>query len=537
MTAIELRFLTGKWHATPWGRQVNEGAVEWPPAPWRLLRALLAVWHYKFPQIPESRVRELIALLSSPPSYYLPQVSQGHTRHFMPGKNGLRTKIFDAFIAISPHTPLIVSWPDLELDHDRRMLLTRFLEALSYLGRAESWVDARVLQEWRETPNATPVDDAGVREDQEIVRLLAPVCDQDYAQWRESKIASVVEGKLAEKRAKAVRKGKDPNSERLSKKDLEILQSSLPADSFQALHGTTSSMRADGWNRPPGSRWLEYVRPKDGFSLPIAHCLGKNNPLPTVARLAVAGSSCPRLTEAIWIGERIRAALLSISRGEAVFAGKADDGMQSRRSHMHTHYLVESEGKARTITHVTLFAREGFPPRSLHAIAQLRRVWSRDDLGLQTVYLGSGVPIDFGGFDESNGETPILATARVWVSRTPFVPPDFLHIRGAARRDPLLRNIQEVKELERMVRKELSRREWLRDHAESVRIDRIDGTEIGGKKTTWLKFCRERRDGEGKKSNTNGYGFRLTFSSAVQGPIALGYGCHFGLGLFTAIKE
>ena len=30
-----------------WGRHVNEGAVEWPPSPWRLLRALIATWHLK----------------------------------------------------------------------------------------------------------------------------------------------------------------------------------------------------------------------------------------------------------------------------------------------------------------------------------------------------------------------------------------------------------------------------------------------------------------------------------------------------------
>lgn len=537
MTAIELRFLTGKWHATPWGRQVNEGAVEWPPAPWRLLRALLAVWHYKFPQVPESSVRELVALLSSPPSYYLPKVSQGHTRHFMPGANDVRTKVFDAFIAISPRTPVIVSWPDLELDHDRKTLLSRFLESLSYLGRAESGIDARVLQEWTGTPNATPVGDARIREDQEIVRLLAPVCEHEFARWRESRIASAIEVKLTEKRAKAVRKGKDPNTQRLSEKDLEILQSSLPADGFQALHVTTSSMRADGWNRPPGSRWLDYVRPKDGFSLPFARPSGKSNPLPTVARFAVAGSGCPRLTEAVWIGEQMRTALLSISNGEPVFAGKAEDGTQSRRSHMHTHFLIEAVAAASTITHVTLFARDGFLPRSLHAIAQLRSVWSRDNLDLQFVPLGSGRPIDFGGFDEAHGETPILATARVWESRTPFVPPDHLHIRGAARHDPQLRKSQEAKELERMVRKELSRRDWLKEHAESVQVERIDGTDVGGKETTWLKFRRERRDGEGKKSNSNGYGFRLTFPSAVQGPIALGYACHFGLGLFTAVNE
>ena len=29
-----------------------------------------------------------------------------------------------------------------------------------------------------------------------------------------------------------------------------------------------------------------------------------------------------------------------------------------------------------------------------------------------------------------------------------------------------------------------------------------------------------------------GYGFEIEFAEPVQGPIALGYGCHFGLGQF-----
>jgi len=40
--AISFKFPAGRYHATPWGRHVNEGAVEWPPSPWRILRALEA---------------------------------------------------------------------------------------------------------------------------------------------------------------------------------------------------------------------------------------------------------------------------------------------------------------------------------------------------------------------------------------------------------------------------------------------------------------------------------------------------------------
>ena len=34
---IRLTFPGGQYHATPWGRHVNEGAVEWPPSPWLMI--------------------------------------------------------------------------------------------------------------------------------------------------------------------------------------------------------------------------------------------------------------------------------------------------------------------------------------------------------------------------------------------------------------------------------------------------------------------------------------------------------------------
>jgi CRISPR-associated protein Csb2 len=68
MLVVELRFLTGRYHATPWGRNVNEGATEWPPSPYRLVRALIDIWKRKRPQWPVEKVEPLLAALASDPS-------------------------------------------------------------------------------------------------------------------------------------------------------------------------------------------------------------------------------------------------------------------------------------------------------------------------------------------------------------------------------------------------------------------------------------------------------------------------------------
>ena len=64
MLAVGLKFPAGRFHATPWGRHVNEGAPEWPPSPWRLLRALLAVWKIRSAQLSEQQVRPVFEALA-----------------------------------------------------------------------------------------------------------------------------------------------------------------------------------------------------------------------------------------------------------------------------------------------------------------------------------------------------------------------------------------------------------------------------------------------------------------------------------------
>lgn len=93
------------------------------------------------------------------------------------------------------------------------------------------------------------------------------------------------------------------------------------------------------------------------------------------------------------------------------------------------------------------------------------------------------------------------------------------------------------------VRKELSQRPCCKELATSVKIllgptNEDLGSDSGGHFTRCLKFRRQRVSGNGRIAGTQGFTFRLAFRDehgnpvGVQGPIALGYGCHFGLGQF-----
>src|SRR5438270_4153191 len=123
---FKLTFPAGRYHATPWGRHVNEGVPEWPPSPWRLLRALVAVWKRTCRELPEEQVRRVLTPLVTPPRFHLPPHKVAHTRHYMPWeKKGPadRTLVFDTFVAVGRKEPLYFDWPDATLALDDEICL------------------------------------------------------------------------------------------------------------------------------------------------------------------------------------------------------------------------------------------------------------------------------------------------------------------------------------------------------------------------------------------------------------------------------
>src|SRR3954464_14094426 len=112
---LKLDFPAGRYHATPWGRHVNEGVPEWPPSPWRLLRALVAVWRRTCPHLSEAQVGRVLEPLLHAPKFRLPESRVAHTRHYMPWeKKGPadRTLVFDTFVVIGRGDPLFIGWPE-----------------------------------------------------------------------------------------------------------------------------------------------------------------------------------------------------------------------------------------------------------------------------------------------------------------------------------------------------------------------------------------------------------------------------------------
>jgi CRISPR-associated protein Csb2 len=62
-----------------------------------------------------------------------------------------------------------------------------------------------------------------------------------------------------------------------------------------------------------------------------------------------------------------------------------------------------------------------------------------------------------------------------------------------------------------------------------AKVTPVERLACAGRAIRWIEFRRNRKDDPGRL----GYGLELEFSEDVTGPVALGYGAHFGLGLFV----
>ena len=62
-------------------------------------------------------------------------------------------------------------------------------------------------------------------------------------------------------------------------------------------------------------------------------------------------------------------------------------------------------------------------------------------------------------------------------------------------------------------------------------LEAVGSTEIAGERVGWSSFRRARTCGDGRRAGSAGYGFRIEFPEPVRGPVALGRGAHFGIGM------
>jgi CRISPR-associated protein Csb2 len=372
VTTLAIRFPLGRYHANPWDRAVNEGACEWPPSPWRLLRALVATWYTRWPDLPVPVLEALLDSLGDPPSYQTPAAVPGHTRHYLPdlahrkGETGHTDLTLDPFLSVQPDDDLFVRW-DGELSQEQRQVLGKLAELLPYLGRAESVCEAR---------------------------LLAADPELDASWWRPSA---------------------DGGTSRL-------LAPTRPV-SRVALEATTEDVRRRRRTIPEGARWVSYTAParvSAETQAPARDAGGVE-----AIRYAVMGNVPMNLTHGVLladeahriVGKNLERAGLPEAKRQEIFGSKG-----ASTDHAHAHWLaLPSEEKPLSVVSLVVWVPTGLPAEAVAAVISLPEM-----SGWRGGYEVKGLPpvrLLFQAAGTIEQVAPELCgPSQWWRSLTPYLP-------------------------------------------------------------------------------------------------------------------
>lgn len=493
MLALSFTFPAGRYHATPWDRHVNEGAVAWPPEPWRVLRGLIATWHHKLKHDGKHKESTLLGLIESLsqelPEYALPAASHSHTRHYMPQFSEKTSLVFDAFTAVGRDTSLTMVWPTTDLPEDQRALLDELLTVIGYLGRAESWIEAQRIIEPPQT-NCKPGDDALDTTTGEIrgeaITLYAPLPPGEYSTLRQRFLTD--------------------------KKSTKRLGDSLPDNLLDALSVDTSALRKQGWNQPPAAQKVNYLRPINALkSGRVVHQVGA--PIATTASFLLIGKPLPRVEDSVRIGELMRVAVMGRSRhvlGESgvppCFSGH---DLPADNRHRHAFYLPWDSNNDGRIDRLMLHVPDGMDAGQQRVLEKLNRLWSRDGSKWRLALESIG-DLAVGG--------DLTQTSATWESVTPYLHP--WHVKKRL-------------SVEDQIRRECRERGL----TEPTDLKRLNEVDVGTRHRRPIHFQRFRKHRGLVQPDRLGSLWRVTFASPVAGPLALGFACHFGLGLFRPVAD
>jgi len=265
---------------------------------------------------------------------------------------------------------------------------------------------------------------------------------------------------------------------------------------------------------------------------------------PSAARFLVSANQPISLTQSLLLSEKIHLALVNHSNGSSVFTG-CDRFRKPLKGHSHAYVFCESNkelgrGDSGEITHVTVFCSNGFGPIEIDALRRLTHIYGGDIPDVRLSLIDICQSEHLGGINLEQGQCPLLASSRCWVSRLPFLPARHPKITraGAAKLDATGLQIDSPEH-------ELLRLLKLSGFPKPVEIEMVECTDLGGQDgracwTPWSSFLKRRNDPCHEKGHSRrqaGYGFRIRFPYAVQGPLALGYASHFGMGSFVAEED
>lgn len=246
----------------------------------------------------------------------------------------------------------------------------------------------------------------------------------------------------------------------------------------------------------------------------------------TTARFALHGEVLPGIEDAVLVGEAFRRAVLGCAKrllGPARIPRELSGHERPNQSnHQHAFWLPEPDAAGR-VTHVLVHVPGGLSPAGVQVLSALRYVRLARTTSLLVTCEGLGDSTWFATRSAFAGESDR------WQSVTPYLHP--WHLKRTETRSPSALHAALLRQL---------RREW---HARAEALPEIETfctlshVTFGERSLTTLDFRRFRCKRELAQPDTVGRLIEVRFAASIHGPLALGFACHFGLGLFVPVRS
>ena len=498
---IEQTFPLGRFHATPWKVfPYDDPHGEWPPSPWRLLRAVIARSYQLEREIgaPNDDVRKQLvqAFAQSSISWHLPEFTWRGPglRQYQPAKfekvpagnkepgkmTYKKTKVQDNFWLTSPDVKPIL-W---RLESEQwllpvQKLLADCLDRMTYFGRVESLTSIRLL-------------------DREPIHSSAN-CS------------------LTETR---------------SETSVPVLCPRADATLDQILKTTDDKAIADS-TEPPGAVWKFAIRPQRPAAKPTPMIQPQRISPVRLIQFAIGSQVAPTADSIVVLTHQFRGRTIRAFLGDSwknvrkagnveslnavsLLSGKDADG-EAIRGHRHAYYGIWFDPKTKRPARLLVWRRKiPFKPKEQKALlvaaeSPIGIIFKKSDKpDPWTIHL---VPLDSAihpprGFD-------FKTLFHSWQSEIPYVPPRHVFNRRG--------EVKPGESVPAQIGQELD--------SLGLPKRRID---FDHNKSRWIKVHQPRAErGDATNAAKRGFDVKLTFESSVTGPLALGHSCHFGLGLFV----
>jgi len=501
---LRLTFPWGRYYAHPWGQnpaRITE--AEWPPSPWRLLRAIAAAWFQANPGREPSRelIQTLELLGRELPTFILPKVSFSRAIHYQPNFGATakadaalakykRVRHENHFVAVGDD--VIVRWKldgaDEVTQAVARSLVSRVAERISYFGRAESVCEISTEDD---LPGDLPEAEVAMQQG-EPCRQISPDCRDVFC----PKPSDFVASDLWKRRDCEA-------SEDFARKHLvqDLINAPQPLPDGAAWY---SYRMPEGWPQ----RWVvRHPRPPKR----------PRNDTRIVARYLEFSLQCRIPVPAkyvVSISELFRNAAISAHQEPSYSLSGHGRPEDQQIGHRHAFYLPQIDANGQKLDKLLVWCAHGFTRSEVNALMAVGALrWAGGRFPARPVLL------------QMQRDLPPSPIASIWKSVTPFVPPRFWYRKNVAQG-----RVRGPDSPENQLRQNLT------ENGVEATPETIYRIQVSG--ADW-EVCKVHLSKQARRSKSEpdrrvGVFLRLEFAEPVTLPFpSFGHSSHFGLGQFA----